>query len=99
MKIGQELYQCLKLKGKIMNKYRIISREDDLDNTRKYYIQKRRRFLFWKYWSELTFYYPLTDSTYLYGYDSLEEARKEICRLTTKNILKYIVFNYKEDYE
>jgi hypothetical protein len=71
-----------------MNKYRIIEKLNTFSGTNEFYIQKKKRFLWWKYWTDLIHYDPIINASFVYSYDSIEEARSALKQLTNKPIIK-----------
>lgn len=55
--------------------YRIIEEKRTITEKSKFYIQKRKRFLFWIWWSKLTMYHPVADYELIYDFDTYEEAK------------------------
>jgi hypothetical protein len=69
-------------------RYRII--KETTGDVVKFYIEKRHSVLFYKFWSKLSLYHPVFDITLDLSYDSIEEAKEEIKKLTTKTIIEVV---------
>lgn len=73
-----------------MKVYRIVKKRTTITNKVKYYIECRRKFLIWEWWSELELYHPGYDIHLTLGYNTYEEAKKELDRLIDQIITEVI---------
>jgi len=60
--------------------YRIVEEKTIFTNKSKFYIEKQRKFLFWKWWSREHIYHPLVGMLE-YSTDSLQDAKEKINEL------------------
>jgi hypothetical protein len=58
--------------------WRIVKETKELTGRTKFYIEKKRRFLLWTWWSRYTMYVPYYGVELDYDYNSLDEAKKEL---------------------
>ena len=60
--------------------YRIVEEKGIFTNKSTFYIEKRYKFLFWKWWSRERIYHPLVGMLD-YSTDSLQEAKEKLAEL------------------
>lgn len=65
-----------------MRKYRIIKQTTKKTNKVTYYLEVKRKFLKWRWWTRKTFYDAGYDARFDVSYDTYEEAKKELHSLT-----------------
>jgi hypothetical protein len=65
-----------------MGKYRIIKETTTNTNKVTYYIERKKKFLIWGWWSKLELYHAGYDIHLILSYSTYEEAKKELDRLT-----------------
>ena len=73
-----------------MKEYRIVKETTTNTNITKYYIEEKMRFFWWKWWSMVKYYHGGYDITFCETYDTYEEAKCEIDKLTDKIIREVV---------
>lgn len=73
-------------------KYKIIKETKSITKKEKFYVLRKRKFLFWTWWSRVKKYHPLIGALEL-DFDSQIEAQKCIDRLSDKIIIEEIKGN------
>jgi hypothetical protein len=73
-----------------MKEYRIVKVTTTNTNKVTYYIERKRKFLIWEWWSELELYHPGYDIHLALSYSTYEEAKKELDRLTDQIITEVV---------
>ena len=64
--------------------YRIIEERTTVTKQSKFYIQKRKSFLWWTWWDKLTTYYWRYEMEIVHGYDSYESAKEDLDKFNDK---------------
>ncbi len=70
--------------------YRIIKETTTNTNKVTYYIERKKKFLIWGWWSKLEFYHAGYDMVIILSYTTYEEAKKELDRLTDQ--IKQVIY-------
>jgi hypothetical protein len=58
--------------------YRIIEEKRTITGTSKFYIQKRKRFLFWTWWEKITAYCDIAECDLVIDYESYKSAKRDL---------------------
>tara|TARA_R110002012_G_scaffold191868_1_gene359567 strand:+ start:272 stop:493 length:222 start_codon:yes stop_codon:yes gene_type:complete len=72
-----------------MNEYRILKETTTNTNKVTYYIERKKKFLIWEWWSKETCYHPRWGELYI-SFDSYEEAKERLDRFTDKIITEVV---------
>lgn len=73
-----------------MKEYRIVKETTTNTNKVTYYIESKKKFLIWEWWSKVTIYHAGYDVHFILDYSTYEEAKKELDRLTDQIITEVI---------
>ena len=73
-----------------MKEYRIVKETTTNTNKVTYYIERKRKFLIWEWWTRLIFYNDAYGIAIVLGYSTYEEAKKELDRLTDQIITEVV---------
>lgn len=64
--------------------FRIIEEKETITGKSLFYIQEKKRFLFWQWWSYLTVSNPFSELEYYCVFDTYEKAKEKYDKLTQK---------------